>query len=129
MKDSADKKSMSPAQRQAKMDVLKELMDMAQDEMGKKVKTGMDELHKVTVAAPDAESLTEGLKIAENILPEENINPEVEELTPSEDTIVSEPEVLEATETISADEDDEDDDIFSRKKKTKSKMQSLMDEE
>lgn len=61
---------MSDMEVQAKMEVLKELLGLAQDEMGGRVKSGMDEMQKVTVAAPDKESLLKGLAKAEEITEE-----------------------------------------------------------
>lgn len=58
---------LSPEEMQAKMDVLKELLGMAQEAMGSKVKGGMDEMQKVSVMAPDQKSLTHGLDMAKEI--------------------------------------------------------------
>lgn len=69
----SDKSEMSKEEIQAKMEVLQELMDMCKDKMGETVKSGMDEIHspkemqKVTVAAPDSESLALGLDKAKDI--------------------------------------------------------------
>ncbi len=62
-----DKSEMSKEEIQAKMEVLQELMDMCKDKMGETVKSGMDEMQKVTVAAPDSESLALGLDKAKEI--------------------------------------------------------------
>ncbi len=77
---------LSPQEIQAKMDVIKELMQEMVEAMGGDVKSGMDEmgaLKKVTVAAPDAESLEEGLDVAKEIVPalpdEEALDPEAVE--------------------------------------------------
>lgn len=59
---------MSPEDMQAKMDVIKELLEMAQSAMAGKVKGGMDEMQKVSIMAPDQESLTEGLDAAKDIV-------------------------------------------------------------
>ncbi len=57
-----------PRVAKAKMDVLQELLQMAQEQMGAKVKGDMDGLQKVTVAAPDAEHLAEGLDKAKEVV-------------------------------------------------------------
>jgi hypothetical protein len=64
-KKSGDK--MSEQEIQAKMDVVQELLHMAQAAMGSKVKGGMDEMQKVSVAAPDKESLLMGLDKAKDL--------------------------------------------------------------
>lgn len=53
---------------QAKKDVLQELMDLAHGMLSDKVKGGMDEVRKVTVAAPDKAGLKEGLQKASEII-------------------------------------------------------------
>ena len=73
---------MSEMEVEAKMDVLKELLGLAQTEMGSRVKSGMDEMQKVTVAAPDKESLLKGLGKAEEIteeMPESMLEVDAEE--------------------------------------------------
>jgi hypothetical protein len=77
----AGKKSdgkMSEDEKQAKMDVIKELLDMAQHAMGHGVKGGMDEMHKVSVMAPDEEGLEEGLGMAKKVVGHEEEDPELE---------------------------------------------------
>lgn len=61
------KSDMSDMEKKAKMDVLKELIDYAMSMSGDNVAKGMQEL---TVAAPDKESLMEGLGHAEEMLEE-----------------------------------------------------------
>jgi len=58
---------MSDRDIMAKMEVLKELMEMAEQEAGKGVHEG---LKKVTVASPSSEGLEEGLEKAQEMLPE-----------------------------------------------------------
>lgn len=62
---------MDKASVQAKMDVIQELLEMAQEAMAGKVKGGMDEMQKVSVMAPDKESLSEGLDMAKMIAGDE----------------------------------------------------------
>lgn len=95
---------MSKEEIQAKMEVLQELMEMCQQKMGSDVKNGMDEMQKVTVAAPDQESLLEGLEKAHEIAE----NPAVEALAETSDK-----EDEDDTDDL---EDDEDDSIFARLK-------------
>jgi hypothetical protein len=64
MKKKMEGKMLNPEQAKAKMDVLEELMGLAEEGMGDKLRG----LKKVTVAAPDKEGLKEGLEKAENIL-------------------------------------------------------------
>jgi hypothetical protein len=59
---------MSEDEMKAKMDVIQELLEMAQNAMGSHVKGGMDEMKKVSVMAPDTESLAEGLDLAEDVV-------------------------------------------------------------
>ncbi len=79
---------------QAKMDVIQELLDMAHEAMAGKVKGGMDEMQKVSVMAPDKESLSEGLELAQEITePEEDeseeSSPDVESSEESESPLMS----------------------------------------
>jgi len=115
-----DKGAMSEKSMQAKMEVLQELLQMAQEAMGSKVKGGMDEMQKVSVMAPDQEGLKKGLEIAEEIA-------ENSEEMPEE---ASEPKMEEASEEkpmISASEEsDEDDDSLFGKKITKKRTTSNM---
>lgn len=64
-KGASDK--MSPEDAQAKLDVIKELLEMASSAMAGKVKGGMDEMQKVSVMAPDQDSLLAGLDKAKDI--------------------------------------------------------------
>jgi hypothetical protein len=57
--------SMMKSKLKAKMDVLKELMEMADESETAGL---MDDMQKVTVAAPDKESLVEGLEKAEEVV-------------------------------------------------------------
>lgn len=112
MKMLADKagksESMSPEAVQAKQDVLKELLQMAMEAMGDKVKGGMDEMQKVSVMAPNKEDLTQGLDKAKDLLAgaddesEEDSKEEATE-TPAEEKAEDMPEVM---ATASTEEDD-----------------------
>lgn len=71
MMDKEDKDPMMKKKLMAKMEVLKELMQMADDSETAGLMDGMQE---VTVAAPDKEGLEEGLEKAQEItedMPEE----------------------------------------------------------
>lgn len=57
-------KDMDPTYKDAKLDVLKQIRDLAAGEMGEDVKG----LKKVTVAAPDSEGLEKGLEKAKDIV-------------------------------------------------------------
>lgn len=107
------KKEMSEKEVQAKMEVLQELMEMLQDQQGNSVKSGMDEMsmmsampkemQKVTVAAPDAEGLKEGLEKAEDIM---ESSPMMAEEKPEE----------EESEYLSMNDEEDEDSMFSKKK-------------
>lgn len=132
MAKKAEKPEMSDKQIQAKMDVLMELMELAKSEMGKKVKSGMDEMQKVTVAAPDAESLEKGLETAQELVPQmEEASEEAEEMSEEEETPEQEEsEVKMAMSDLLGNkkeetpEEEEDDSIFALKR-PKSKTQKL----
>ena len=62
-----DKGEMSKEDKQAKMDVLKELLEMAMEKSGMDVSEGMKQL---TIAAPDKEGLMEGMEKAEEMMDE-----------------------------------------------------------
>ena len=119
---------MSKESIQAKLDVISELMEEIQEAMGSEVKGGLEEMlaekmpkgpmlghggdmKKVTVAAPDDESLEEGLEMAKEMAPK------MEEMMPekSEDKEVA----MEDKE-----EESEEDDLYSQmqRKKAAKKM-------
>ena len=65
------KDEMKKMDSQAKMDVLKELLQMAMEQMRGKNKSGLEEMQKmkkVSVMAPDKAGLKEGLHKAEDVL-------------------------------------------------------------
>lgn len=67
--NSEDGPPMDGSEMQAKMDVLHELMELAQNEMGDRLKSGMDEhMQKVSVMSPNKEGMAEGLKKAEEMV-------------------------------------------------------------
>lgn len=61
-------KKEDPMKKEAKMNVVKDLREAASDDMKESLKSGM--MQKVTVAAPDKESLKKGLEKAEDVLEE-----------------------------------------------------------
>lgn len=108
-KDGSEK--MSTQAVQAKMDVLKELMEMCKEQMLKSNKSGMEEMQKVTVAAPSKEDLVEGLEKAQEITEE---MPEIE----SEHEKLESPKEEDVEESLmSLMKDDEDEDSMFAKKK------------
>ncbi len=111
---------MSEDEITAKMDVIKELLDMAQKAMGDGVKGEMDSLKKVSVMAPDDESLSEGLDLAKDLTagdaPAEGSEDMPSDEMPTEEMSLSE----DSTEDKKEDSDDEFPNIFAqRREKTK----------
>lgn len=109
---------MSEQEIQAKMDVLMELMDMAKQALGSKVKSGMDEMQKVSVMAPDKEGLEEGLDKAQEIL--ESSPHMMEE---------SKEEMLESKEEESSELPKPEEKMMMGKEKRKRKLFSMLDED
>lgn len=117
-----DSSQMSDEAKEAKMEVLMELLQMAQDAMGSQVKSGMDEMQKVSVMAPDKESLSEGLEMAQEVLPE------VEEASEESEIPAAPSEELE----MAKDEDESEENMFSKrepKEKVKKSLFSMNDED
>lgn len=112
---------LSEQEMEAKMDVLRELLQMAQSAMGDKVKGGMDEMQKVSVMAPDSESLEAGLEMAKEVASEA---PEMEEKV--EDISPSESPKEEAQEESSEEESDSDDSLFGKRKGPRNKISNMM---
>ncbi len=84
-------KHMSKMDVEAKKDVLKELLEMAMEEMRGANKRGLDEamsMKKVSVMAPDKEGLKQGLEKAEEVI-------EGEESPVDEEEEMEEPEMSE----------------------------------
>lgn len=115
-----DKSEMSKEEIQAKMDVLQELMDMCKDKMGQSVKSGMDEMNKVTVAAPDKESLALGLDKAKQIAEDPKMlhMMEDQEESPAHEASESpeEEKVEEKSSPMSFMDDEDEDSIFAKRK-------------
>jgi hypothetical protein len=107
-----DKTEMSKEEIQAKMEVLQELMDMCKDKIGNSVKSGMDEMQKVTVAAPDTESLKLGLEKAEELT--ENPRALSEEMEEKSETPAEESK--EHTNPFDDSEEEDDDSMFAKRK-------------
>lgn len=67
---SEGKPEMTDMEKQAKLDVIMELLEMAKADMGTRVETGMKELSApaaVTVQAENPEDLEEGLEVASEL--------------------------------------------------------------
>lgn len=86
LSDKKESKDMSDREIQAKMEVLQELMEMLQDQQGNSVKSGLDEMQKVTVAAPSKEGLAEGLEKAEELVEKAPMMAESQEETEEENS-------------------------------------------
>lgn len=129
------KGSLSEHEKNAKMEVLQELLQMATQAMGSKVKGGMDELKKVSVVAPDKESLTEGLELAKEVAekaPEitDEVEASLQEEEPTEEE--SKMDALKALAGKDEDEEsDEEENMFAKKPKEAPKKKALfgMDED
>lgn len=109
-----DDGAMSEQEQQAKMDVIMELMEMAHGEMGSRVKSGMDDMKKVTVAAPDSESLSDGLEKAQDMLGKDDEESESDE-DPAEEKAESPAE--EAMESVQDEPEEDDMNPFMNKRK------------
>jgi len=93
MKKMGKEEQMDPNEIRAKIEVLKELLDMSSEEAGKGVAEGMQ---KLTVMAPDKEGLMEGMDKAEDVVEDSHM---MEDGSMMEDSEMSEMEY----------EDEEDD--------------------
>lgn len=70
MKDTKDKKDKMKPEHEAKRNVLQHLSDSMSRHMGMGIKDHMDDpMKKVSVEAPDAESLKKGLEVASQLTP------------------------------------------------------------
>lgn len=121
---------MSPEAKQAKMEVIMELMEMARELMGSGVKSGLDEMQKVSVMAPDAEGLEEGLEVAEDLVSSEDALAEAaDEVAAGAPPMVAAEEVSDVEP--SEEDEDEDDSPFGKPKaeKPKRKMFNMFDDE
>lgn len=110
MKSSSKAKDgeMTDMEKQAKMDVLKELLGIAHGEMGSRVKSGMDEMQKVTVAAPDKESLLKGLDKAKELTSNEKM---AKMMMPETETEATEDDKEESSEAPGDIENDNNHDL------------------
>src|ERR1043165_8118736 len=101
------KKEMSKVDAQAKMEVLKELYDMCSAKLKDKVKGALEpeDMKQVTVAAPDSESLEEGLEMAQELAPK--VQEMSDEEKPSDDEKTDEG-VEEMTAGLPAEESEDD---------------------
>jgi hypothetical protein len=121
---------MSEQEIQAKMDVVQELLQMAQEAMGSRVKSDMDEMQKVSVAAPDKESLLAGLEMASEVA--EGDEEGEEEKSPMAEMMMEEksPEAeMEAEEAPVAEVEEEESSPFmkAKAKPAKKKLFSMED--
>lgn len=98
---SSGKSEMNDKEKMAKMDVLKELMELAMEQTGEDVKEGMK---KITVASPSKEGLMKGLEKAEDMMEESS----EDEMMSEEDEMMSEEEMFMDEEMSEEDEEDEE---------------------
>lgn len=112
---------MSEQEVQAKMEVVKELLEMAQSAMADGVKGDMDSMmapKSVEVSAPDKESLSEGLDMAKDLI-------ESKEADASKDDD-SELELSPESEMADAQSCEDDEDEEDKGKKFKKSFPSLL---
>lgn len=125
---------MSDQDIKAKMETLMELLEMAQKEMGHKVKSGMDEMQKVSVMAPDKKGLQEGLEKAQEIMENPEVMEKMEEMAgkdldndqeegESEEhkAKIAEAAAEEKAEPASEEAEEDDDSLFKKKDEKKKK--------
>lgn len=114
-----DSGEMSSEEIQAKMEVLQELMDMCKDKMGSSVKDGMDEMQKVTVAAPDKASLAAGLEKAQEITDGSSFTDDMVDKAEQEDNLTEDDaeKLAPSKSSMFSDKDDEDEDSMFAKRK------------
>ena len=116
---------MDDQEAKAKLEVVQELLQMAQEAMGEHVKSGMDsmmpKMSSVEVSAPDEESLSEGLDMANGLVENPELEDAEELLGKDLDDDMEEGEDEEHREAVLG-EDDEDED----KKKSKRSFPSLL---
>jgi len=135
-KKKSGKGEMDESKMSAKMDVLKELRDLAAGQAGESVKKGMQE---VSVMAPDKEGLKEGLEMAEEVVEEgpEGMAemmaeaPESEEMEMMDDEDMEDEDEDMDDEDMEAygmedDEDMDDEDKLKKMAKMKAKMLAKM---
>jgi hypothetical protein len=124
MEEMNPSKKMGKEDMSAKMDVLKELLQMAESELKGRSKMGLDgaKAMKVSVMAKDKESLKEGLEKAEDVLESEMMPEEMSEESEDEMSDESEDEMEEMPKKMMADssmvdEEEEEPSFFKKKKK------------
>lgn len=100
---------MSPEHLKALRDVLDELIAMSSEEAGKQVKSGMEGLQKVTVAAPNKEGLEKGLEKAQEVVDE----------VPAMEEEQEEPMAEKVMEKLAPKMEEEEDEGFFKPKKKK----------
>jgi len=135
MKNKGESEEMSPEKIKAKMDVIQELLDMAGESQGKGL---AGKLQKVSVMAPDKESLLEGMNKAQDLVEESPESEMMEEESEedesplkkaiSEALMKKEPESMEKAMVEAAPEEDEDE-AMSFDERRKRKMMARMKEE
>ena len=100
------KSKMSPEETQAKLEVVQELLEMAQEAMADSTKSGLDAMmapkQSVEVMAEDQEGLSEGLDVAKDMVESEDVD-----AMEDKPEMKLDPEMEEAEEE--SDEEDEDD--------------------
>lgn len=111
-----DSGKMSDEAKQAKSEVLQELIEMCMKAMGDNVKSGMDEMQKVSVMAPDKESLLEGLDKAKEVA-ESPMMEKMEEMSEEMPEEEAQEEKQEEKPEMKMVEEDEDESPFNRKMK------------
>lgn len=113
---------MDETKMSAKMDVLKELRDLAASQAGDSVKKGMQE---VSIMAPDKEGLKEGLEMAEEVVEEgpEGMAEMIAEAPESEEMEMLEDD---EDEEMSYEDDEDDEEALEKMAKMKAKMLSRM---
>lgn len=116
-----EKGKMRPVERDAKMHVLGDLHKMATDAMANKLKG----VKKVSVMAPDEESLKEGLDTAKDILGDEH---EHEDMSAHEGAIVPDMEEMEEETGEDLDHDNEEGEPEEHKEMMAERMHPNMEE-
>lgn len=104
----------------AKMEVIMELLGMSEDAIGEDLKSHMDGMKEVTVAAPDEEGLAKGLDMAKEVVDSDEIVAEA-----ASEMLEDKGEEME-DESDEMEDSEEDDElaIFGSKPAKKQKMKS-----
>jgi hypothetical protein len=124
MEEMNPSKKMGKEDMSAKVDVLKELLQMAESELKGRSKMGLDGARamKVSVMAKDKESLKEGLEKAEDVLESEMPEEMSDESEDEMEEMSEESEMEEMPKKLMADssmveEEEEEPSFFKKKKK------------